>query len=129
MQPDLPAARAWLRRAKPELIAAGSGLSPGLIYEIPCFHAQQAAEMALKGLLASLGIDPPRTHSIEALIDQLPPHLATAPELARAPKLTTFAVERQYFLEEPVTSREEYEEALSIARQVVTWVERQLPPA
>jgi HEPN domain-containing protein len=38
-----------------------------------CFHCRQAAEKLLKALLVALGINPPRTHDLEALIDLLSP--------------------------------------------------------
>ena len=38
----------WLARAKGDLALAGAPLPPGAFYEDLCFHAQQAAEEALK---------------------------------------------------------------------------------
>jgi HEPN domain-containing protein len=37
-----------------------------------CFHAQQAAEKALKAVLIAKGIPPPKTHNIRILLDLLP---------------------------------------------------------
>ena len=36
---------------------------------IICFHAQQCAEKYLKALLIACNIEPPRTHSLETLLD------------------------------------------------------------
>ena len=37
--------------------------------EIICYHCQQAAEKALKAFLLANDCDPPRTHSLENLVD------------------------------------------------------------
>ncbi len=37
-------------------------------WDIVCFHAQQAAEKALKGFLAFHGRTPPRTHDLVAVL-------------------------------------------------------------
>lgn len=41
-------------------------------FGIACFHAEQAAEKALKALLVVAGIDPPRAHDLELLAGLLP---------------------------------------------------------
>lgn len=38
-------------------------------WEIIAYHAQQAVEKALKGLLVAKDIRPPRTHDLDELID------------------------------------------------------------
>jgi len=40
----------WLARAKGDLALASAPLPPGGFYEDLCFHAQQAAEKALKAI-------------------------------------------------------------------------------
>ena len=60
----------WIRVAKEDLGAAQLGtelLSP----EILCFHAQQAAEKALKAMLVDRTIDFPYTHDIGELLATL----------------------------------------------------------
>lgn len=65
-------ALAWLRRARSDLQLGRVALrSKGVLPEDACFHAQQCAEKALKALLLSLGVDFPRTHVIEVLLDLL----------------------------------------------------------
>lgn len=41
-------AHRWLARAKGDLALASAPLPPGAFYEDLCFHAQQAAEKAIK---------------------------------------------------------------------------------
>ena len=45
----------WMASARSDLAIAGITLPPEAMYEQLCFHAQQAAEKALKALLLSLG--------------------------------------------------------------------------
>jgi HEPN domain-containing protein len=47
-------------------------LDPPLLFPA-CFHAQQAAEKYLKALLARHGLEVPRTHVIEQLLDLIAP--------------------------------------------------------
>ncbi len=66
-------AREWMASAAIDLDAAELWLqqrSHG--FGIACFHAEQAAEKALKALLVAGGIDPPRTHDLELLAGLLP---------------------------------------------------------
>jgi HEPN domain-containing protein len=62
----------WLQRAHSSLKLGRAGLrTTGVMPEDVCFHAQQCAEKALKGLLTSLTIQHPRTHALEVLLDLL----------------------------------------------------------
>jgi HEPN domain-containing protein len=40
-------------------------------FEELCFDCQQAAEKALKSVMISIRVTPPRTHNIEYLLDHL----------------------------------------------------------
>jgi len=85
------------------------------------FFSQQAAEKALKAILVSHGINPPRTHSIEYLLDMVRGLGVNVSGLEEAEILTDYAVESRYpdFGEEP--SEEEAERALTIAEMVVSF--------
>ena len=75
MPPELPAPGSpqdWMRFAYSDLALARSPLLPGVLLEGLCYHAQQAAEKALKAVLVFLNIDFPRTHNIRTLLDLLP---------------------------------------------------------
>ena len=56
-----------LRKAQHDLIA-GRALKDAGIPDIVCFHAQQAAEKALKALLASQGVAYPFQHNLQVLM-------------------------------------------------------------
>ena len=62
----------WLHYAHADMLVATVTLPEGGMYEQLCFHAQQAAEKAIKAVLVHLGINFPRAHNIQGLIDLLP---------------------------------------------------------
>lgn len=124
---DLPlidAAKSWLERARSDLNLGHAALNTqGVLPEDACYHAQQCAEKALKGLLTGRGIAFPRTHVIETLLDLLKANGFSIPEnVDEAFELTQYAVQTRYPGEwEPVTN-EEAHRALEQASLVLTWV-------
>ena len=61
----------WLSLAKADLVHASQPLPPGGLYSYLCFHAQQAVEKSIKAVLVHHGIDFPKTHNLQVLIDLL----------------------------------------------------------
>ena len=100
---------------------------PTIYLEDLCFHAQQAAEKALKGLLLAHGVDFPYIHDLGELLRLLEQTEAEIPSTVRdVARLTDYAVEARYpGPAEPVTT-EEYDEALALTEAVVRWVESRL---
>ncbi|MSP87542.1 MAG: HEPN domain-containing protein [Alphaproteobacteria bacterium] len=73
-------ARAWIGKADEDLRAAAIVLgvtSP--LSGIAAFHCQQAVEKLMKGLLAAVGIDPPRSHDLGLLADLVGPRYRLLP--------------------------------------------------
>lgn len=60
-------ASGWLAKAASDLTAARSLVAADASYDAACFHAQQAAERALKAILAFADAPIPRTHNLEDL--------------------------------------------------------------
>ncbi len=114
----------WLQRARSNLIRAKQSKPEEVFWEDPCFDTQQAAEKAFKAVLVSRNIDFPKTHNIRVLLDLLGQAKQEIPQnLREAISLTTYATMSRYPGEaEPVTE-DEYQEAVSIAEQVVQWAE------
>jgi len=114
---------AWLRYAHSDLELARLSPPPGVLLEGLCFHAQQAAEKALKAVLVARGMPFPRTHSIGMLVDLLPEGISVPGELQHAASLTDYAVISRYpGVSEPV-DEEECREAIRLAEAVLSWAE------
>ncbi|HEX9429740.1 MAG TPA: HEPN domain-containing protein [Candidatus Bathyarchaeia archaeon] len=122
--PDDP--REWLNRARSNL-AHAKVAHPDVYLEDLCFNAQQAAEKAIKALLLHRSIRFPYVHDLAELLGLLEQSgEALPPRVRDADALTDYAVEARYpGLGEPI-GREEYEEAVAIAEEVVRWVEERL---
>jgi HEPN domain-containing protein len=64
---------AWFLKARQDLKIIEQGMDrpeTEWVSELLCFHAQQAAEKALKAFLIAKSEEPPRTHSIEVLLER-----------------------------------------------------------
>jgi len=118
--------REWLRFARGDALVAHADI-PGARLETFCFHAQQAAEKAIKGVLLLRGIPFPRTHDLDRLLDLLEEQEPDVPgEVRGAGCLTQFAVEGRYPMPFPQVTPEELSEALAQADAVVRWAENQI---
>lgn len=127
MRPETPPRGSpadWLRHARSDLhLAQSLPDHEHVLLETLCFHAQQAAEKALKAVLVFLEIPFPRTHNIGTLIGWLPGRIAGDPVLDEAVVLTEYAVSSRYPGEaEPVTE-DEFREAVALAERVLVWAE------
>lgn len=125
-------ARAWLARAELDLRAADLELSTpeaGLWGDV-AFHAQQAAEKALKALLAMHDKPFRKTHSIEEIgraCTAIDPSLGEFVDAA-AP-LTEFAWKFRYPGDVGDPTREEAEHAVAVALRLVLAVKAILAAA
>lgn len=117
----------WLARAKSDLVLARLPLPEGAFPEDLCFHAQQAAEKALKAVYQHHGWTFRYTHDLDELVAGLKRQgLAIPPEIDDAVVLTSFAWEARYpGFGEPV-SEEEFQEAVHHAEAVLIWAEREI---
>ncbi len=93
------------------------------IYNQACFHSQQCAEKAVKGLLALQGKRLPRTHFLGDLLTILDPDPFT--ESLDIHLLDRFYIPTRYpdalpgSLPEGLPNREEAADALAVAQQVL----------
>ena len=89
--------RAWLARAKGDLALARAPLPEGGYYEDLCFHAQQAAEKALKAICLHRGWEFRYVHDVEELITDLRHNGLMVPEeIEESVILTSYAFETRY---------------------------------
>ncbi len=119
--PDDP--REWLNRARSNLLQAQID-QEGVYLEDLCFHAQQAAEKAIKALLIRRRVEFPYVHDLATLLTLLERADVEVPaEVREAETLTPFAVFARYPGFDSPVSHEEYRHALAIAESVVRWAE------
>ena len=121
--------RAWLQKALLDLRAGTYELGgePSLGADV-VFHAQQAAEKAMKGFLAWHDRPFRKTHNLEeigAACAEIDPSLRGLSE--RAVPLSEYAWRFRYPGEPEEPSREEAEEALATAREVYEALLARLP--
>ncbi len=116
-------AREWLAHAESDLnLARLAKNRTGILPEQICFHAQQAAEKALKAVLLSKRIEFPLVHDIEELLEIAQQGGILFPEeVSNAGGLTPYAVEARYpgHLEEITPS--DLEESVRLAEAVLRW--------
>lgn len=112
----------WIARAIGDLALARVPLPEGGYYEDLCFHAQQAAEKAIKAVYKKHCLTFRYSHDLgELLADLMNQGLTVPPEVEAAQILTAYAWESRYpGLAEPVTD-EEYREAIQQSDDVVRW--------
>ncbi len=117
----------WLARARSDLAIARLPLPTGACYEDLCFHAQQAAEKALKAVYQYHGWTFRYTHDLEELVTGLERQGLVVPsDVDDAIVLTSFAWEARYPGLTEAVSEEEYRDAIRHAEAVVAWAEGQI---
>ncbi len=116
----------WMDHARSDFRLAQNRL-PGLRFEHLCFHAQQAAEKAVKALLIHHGIQFPYVHDLSVLLSLLAEAGESVPESVElCSQLTPYAAVMRYpGMAERVTE-EDHAEALQLAEGVMRWVKERL---
>ena len=120
----------WLRRARSDLaLAKGGRTSEDVLYQDLCFHAEQAAEKALKALLVQRQRDFPKAHAIVELIKILRSESIDVPAaVMEAAALTRYAVQDRYPGLARDATLEDYERAVAVAERTLRWAEAAIPP-
>jgi len=121
MPPRPESVAEWMRLTRGDLALARSSAGPDVPAELLCFHAQQAVEKAIKGVLVFRGVKPPKIHDIGQLLALLPPEVARIPELEAARALTYYATISRYPWRGAPVSEVQYREAVRLAEAVVKW--------
>ena len=113
----------WLAHAESDLnLSRVARERKDVLPEQACFHAQQAAEKALKAVLLFKRIEFPLVHDLKALIDLLQDNAVSfPPEVREGDSLTPYAIEARYpgHLEEITSS--DVDEAVRLAEAVLQW--------
>lgn len=120
----------WLAHAESDLnLARIAREQKDVLPEQACFHAQQAAEKALKAVLLFKKIEFPLVHDIEELLELAKQNGLVLPrEVSDAGALTPYAVEARYpgHMEEIAPS--DVDEAIHLAEGVFTWASGVIGP-
>jgi len=100
MNDKAPVARGWFQKADSDLAAGNVLLTSGGPFDSACFHAQQAVEKYLKGILTLAGSQFPFTHNLEQLQQIGEANIPGWPFKALAlDELTSYAVQIRYDFE------------------------------
>lgn len=112
----------WLRRARSDLALAKAPRPGGVLYEDLCFHAQQAAEKAIKSVYRARGLEFRYTHDLAELLDGLKKRSIAVPEsVGEAVELTEFAWQGRYPGPAEPVSEAEFRRAVRLAERAVQW--------
>lgn len=109
----------WLRYARADLAVAGGAQALGSLPGNYCFHAQQAAEKAVKAVYAHLGIEHDLIHDLQRLLTVLP--MSIPADVQAADVLTPYAVATRYPHVGTEPTNDDVVEAIELARTVVEW--------
>lgn len=108
----------WLRYARDDLEVADLVIEGGSVPRAACFHAQQAAEKAIKACLLFLQKGVPRSHDLELLAGTLPEGWRLRESPSSLTDLSAWAVEPRYPGDLPDSTEEQAEAAVEQARNV-----------
>ncbi len=128
MTPQREEAARLLRLAKRDQAAMQALLgAPGVPVAVAFFHAQQAAEKALKAVMCLHALEYRRTHDLEALAGQLA-DAGCVPSVGEAELrlLSPYAVEYRYDDESPELLTPA--QAVAIVAAVLAWAQSQIGP-
>lgn len=122
--PDDP--REWLNRARSDLALARQ-VGDKIYLEDLCFHAQQAAEKAIKALLIRHKVEFPYIHNLARLLELVEEVGVSVPsEVKRAARLTRYAVLTRYPGLGGAPTNTDYQDAIRIAHAVLDWATQQV---
>jgi len=115
----------WVARAAADLALAEIEKPPGAVWESLCFHAQQAAEKAVKAVLQCEDMWFPKTHDLGALFVLVHDAGIEPPKglEAEAGGLGFYAVVARYPGHEVAVGEEDRDSAVRTARGLVVWAE------
>ncbi len=126
MSPEDEEARLLLRKAREDGTAVTRfATDPALSDAVIGFHAQQAVEKALKAVVASYGLEVPRSHDVRFLLELLDGLDVAVPDTVRAGEaMAPWAVEFRYgnVLDDAL----DRELAAKLVSDVIAWAARTL---
>jgi len=122
-----PDVAAFLQKARRDLEVARRLAPDSDFKDVVCFHAQQAAEKALKAAMLALGLEALRTHDLDLLLaslEETDPGWKALQEMCES--LADFAVAPRYPGWEETAPDIKPQDAINNATFVVRFVEKRL---
>lgn len=116
----------WIKRAHSCLGIAMMEPTDIICNEDLCFNAQQSAEKALKALLLHQGLEIPKTHSFDIILNKLKERMILPKELNNVLDLNDYAVFTRYPGDYVPLDDEERKDAVNIAQYVFNWVKENI---
>ncbi|MCD6326748.1 HEPN domain-containing protein [bacterium] len=118
----------WMQHSSKDLETASKLLRVDGWPSAIAFHCQQAAEKALKALLIWHEVEFRKTHDLTELMEacQALPNVDVS-AINDADILSAFAVETRYPGPTVPVTRDEAEQAIANAKQVIEWIQSYLP--
>jgi len=128
MNAERDLARQWVAKARNDLLNADNNLKSEIVpYDTVCFHCQQAAEKLLKAYLVAKSVQPPFTHDLLLLLEDVLVLSADAETLRDdLASLMPYAVHARYPDEAFIPTPEDAYEARRAAQRVLEWLELRL---
>ena len=109
----------WFKKAENDLKNISLVLpNPDCPFDTVCFHAQQAAEKYLKGLLIQLDVSFPKTHDIAKLLELVPEEVDLGLSIEDLAPLSRWAVFPRYPDFEEDLQRTDAETTVKLAQTV-----------
>jgi HEPN domain-containing protein len=119
--------REWLRIAREDMAFAEARIT-GVGFGLRCFHAQQAAEKAIKAVLLAEGVPFPFVHDLGRLLDTARKAGVPIPaDVADADLLTDYATIARYPGNGAV-GEHEHARAVATAAAVLAWAAQRIVP-
>jgi len=123
------AARSWLAKADDDLAIAELVLNSEIGVEwAACFHAQQAAEKAVKAVLVHLGVDFPKSHRLDLLAGLLPASNDVGFDIDALTDLAPWAVAGRYPEDIENPTEVEARRLVGLAQAAVQHAHQQIAP-
>jgi HEPN domain-containing protein len=124
---SLGLAHEWLTYARSDLLLADINPPEGVMLDALCYHAQQAAEKALKAILVAYEVDFPPTHNLAILRDLVEDACELPVSLQSVVELSVYAVSSRYPEDaESVMDQAEVDAAIIKAREVFEYAEKHI---
>lgn len=116
----------WLEHARSDMALAAAPRPASVLFGDLCFHAQQAAEKALKAVLVHRHIAPPRSHDLRHLLSLLPEGAAIPDQVRAAVILSQHATTSRYPDDSEDVDEPEWRDCVRLAAAVLAWAEAEV---